>query len=491
MSNAQTPSAWDAMIGYFRDFKVLKETPREYWGMQIINFLDCTSYFTLMTVITLFLSDEIGFNDTHAGYVVTLFTAATTVFLLISGLITDWLGIRISLAIALGGRFVLTFGVGAMALVGAFPHRGFVVGGLLFLMAPFMAMIQTVFQSANRRYTTEKSRGAGFNLWYLFMNIGAAASGVLIDLLHLTFHLSTTWPMMLGVVTSVLSLLVMLFMIRHEKQVYGADELPANLEKKGADMPPKSPWVIFKQMVGASAFWRFVALITLLIGVRAVFTYMSLLMPKYWIRVIGPEAPIGLFNTINPILIVVGLILFIPLAGKFDVFKMLVYGAMISAFSLFALVIPWQLLHSNFIYAHYIMSILSMILLSIGEVIWSPKLSEYTAAIAPEGQEGSYLGLSALPWLLANTVVSLLSGHMLTRWVPEGIGASLKNGTVSFWQRPAAMWLILGLAALIGPLIALLFRDWFTKGARWKTAESKKEPQGELLATGEPSYESL
>ena len=186
-------------------------------------------------------------------------------------------------------------------------------------------------------------------------------------------------------------------------------------------------------------------------------------------------------------LIVIGLVLFIPLAGKFDMFKMLVYGAMVSALSLFALVIPWRMLSSNFIYAHYIMSIIAMILLSIGEVIWSPKLSEYTAAIAPEGQEGSYLGLSMLPWLLANTVVSLLSGHMLTRWVPEGIGASLKNGTVTFWQTPAAMWLILGLAALIGPFVALLFRGWFTKGARCKTARDSTPPQGDELPIVEPS----
>ena len=487
MSNAPARSAWDAIVGYFHDFKVLKETPREYWGVQLINFLDCAAYFTLLTVITLFLSDEIGFDDTHAGYVVTVFTATTTVFLLISGLITDWLGIRLSIVIALVGRMIFTLAIGAMALAGPFPHRGFVVGALLFLLAPFMAMIQTVFQSANRRYTTEKSRGAGFNLWYLFMNIGAAASGVLIDVLHLTFHLSTTWAIMTGVVTSFLGLLIALLMIRHEKQVYGADEIPVNTPKKDPASPRKSPWLVFKEMVGASAFWRFVVLITLLIGVRAVFTYMSLLLPKYWMRVIGPDAPIGLFNTINPILIVVGLILFIPLAGKFDVFKMLVYGAMISALSLFVFVIPWQMLHTDFIYAHYIMSILSMVLLSIGEVIWSPKLSEYTAAIAPEGQEGSYLGLSALPWLLANTVVSGLSGHMLNRWVPEGIGTSLKNGTVGFWSSPAAMWVILGLAALVGPFVALAFRDWFTKDARWKTVDNTGQPQEDTLVIVEPA----
>ena len=37
-------TAAQLVIGYFKDFGVLKETGREYWGIQIINFLDCTFY---------------------------------------------------------------------------------------------------------------------------------------------------------------------------------------------------------------------------------------------------------------------------------------------------------------------------------------------------------------------------------------------------------------------------------------------------------------
>ena len=76
-----------------------------------------------------------------------------------------------------------------------------------------------------------------------------------------------------------------------------------------------------------------------------------------------------------------------------------------------------------------------------------------------------------LPWFLAKTVVSVLSGHMLTRWVPEGIGTAMRNNQVSFWNSPAAMWFWLGLVALAGPFLALFFRGWLTKGARWKKDE--------------------
>jgi dipeptide/tripeptide permease len=203
-------------------------------------------------------------------------------------------------------------------------------------------------------------------------------------------------------------------------------------------------------------------------------------MPKYWLRTIGPDAAIGTLNMINPIGIVIGLILFIPITNKFNIFNMLVYGSMVSALSLFPMALPWQLYGTDIATAHYMMAIACMALLTVGEVIWSPKLNEYTAAIAPAGQEGTYLGMTMIPWFLAKTVVSLLSGHMLVRWSPEQIDISgtlmslqeaMKQDLVAYWNSPSAMWLVLGLVAIGGSITARLLRGWLTKGARWKIGE--------------------
>ena len=118
-----------------------------------------------------------------------------------------------------------------------------------------------------------------------------------------------------------------------------------------------------------------------------------------------------------------------------------------------------------------------MVIVTIGEVLWSPKLYEFTAAIAPKGQEGTYLGLSLLPWFLAKTLVSAFSGHMLEYWSPETVnlhGATIPlqqamiHNQLPYWHSPAAMWLVLGAYALCGCIIAALLRGWFTRGAHWK-----------------------
>jgi hypothetical protein len=179
---------------------------------------------------------------------------------------------------------------------------------------------------------------------------------------------------------------------------------------------------------------------------------------------------------------VIGLILFIPITNKFSVFSMLVYGAMISAFALFPMALPWQMYGSNIATVHYVMAVLCMVIVTVGEVIWSPKLNEYTAAIAPKGQEGTYLGLSLIPWFVAKTLVSLFSGHMLEYWSPETVvvnGVSLPlqqamiQGQVSYWHSPSAMWLVLSVWAFVGCLAAVLIRGWLTQGVRWKVEPSR------------------
>jgi MFS family permease len=478
----KTKSTYREMIAaYFRDFGVLKETGREYWGIQIVNFLDCTFYFAMLTIATVFLSEDLGLNDKQAGYATAVFTSATSLMLFVSGLYTDWLGIKKSLRLSMAAMLILRLGVVVVGLVPTLPHRGLLASGLFLLMAPFMAGIQTVFQSSCKRFTTKRSRSAGFNLWYLFMNIGAAGAGFSIDIVRKVLHLPNVHIFTMGVVTALLCLVVGMLMVKREAQVVSPGEEPET--KLGdAKEPHKSPWQAMREVIREPALWRLLVLVALILGVRGVYAYLYLLMPKYWLRTIGPDAAIGTLNAINPIGIVIGLILFIPLANKFNVFSMLVYGAMVSAFSLFPLALPWQWYSGNIAWAHYLMALVCMIIVTIGEVLWSPKLYEFTAAIAPKGQEGTYLGLSLLPWFLAKTVVSAFSGHMLEHWSPEkvnvnGVTTPLQQALIhhelSYWHSPAAMWLILGAYALVGCIIAALLRGWLTQGAHWKVEPTR------------------
>jgi MFS family permease len=464
------------VVAYIRDFGVLRETRAEYWGIQLVNLLDCIAYFAMLTIAAVFLSEDLGMSDEWAGYTITIFTSATSLLLLFSGMYTDWFGIRKSVDLSMWTLLVLRLAMVVVGLTPSLPYRGVLAAVIFLLMAPAMAAVQTTFQAATNRFTSKRSRGAGFNLWYLFMNIGAAAAGFSIDIVRRALDLPNVHIFTMGVITAVLCLVVRVTLIRREDQLVGPDEVVAE-EPEDATVVRKRPLQIFREMIHEPALRQLLVLVALILGVRAVFVYLYLLMPKYWLRTIGPDAAIGTLSAINPIGIVIGLVLFIPLANRFNVFKMLIYGAMISSVALLPMAVPWTAWGTSIQVAHYQMAIACMILLTVGEVVWSPKLYEYTAAIAPKGQEGAYLGMSLIPWFLAKTVASAMSGHMLNRWSPEEVTVdgqaialqqAMVDGQLSYWDRPEAMWLYLGLYALAGCVIAYFLRHWLTRGTDFK-----------------------
>ena len=89
-----------------------------------------------------------------------------------------------------------------------------------------------------------------------------------------------------------------------------------------------------------------------------------------------------------------------------------------------------------------------MVIFSIGEALYSPRVYEYAAAIAPPGQEASYGSLAYLPFLVGKLLVGT-GGWLLAAFVPE-------QGP----RHPGTMWLIFALAASVAPIGLILFRRY-------------------------------
>jgi len=96
---------------------------------------------------------------------------------------------------------------------------------------------------------------------------------------------------------------------------------------------------------------------------------------------------------------------------------------------------------------YYVMICLFVVVLSLGEACYSPRLYEYTAAIAPKGQEASYMAMSALPYFLAKLGVAPLSGVLLS-WFCPAAGP----------RHSETLWLIIGLTTLIAPVGLFVFQ---------------------------------
>jgi MFS family permease len=119
-------------------------------------------------------------------------------------------------------------------------------------------------------------------------------------------------------------------------------------------------------------------------------------------------------------------------------FRVIFVGSIISAGSVFVLVLP----------ASYVTIAAFYLLLALGEALWSPRSYEFIAMIAPRGRESSYMGLSGLPFFLAKLGALPVSGWLLSKYCPQ-------NGP----RHSSTMWLIIGLTTVIGPILMFVLRS--------------------------------
>jgi len=96
-----------------------------------------------------------------------------------------------------------------------------------------------------------------------------------------------------------------------------------------------------------------------------------------------------------------------------------------------------------------VMIAIYVVVLSVGETFYSPRVYEYASAIAPKGQEASYGALSYVPFLIAKLLVGTVSAQLLATYCPA-VGPR-DSGT---------MWLFVALTASIAPVGLIIFRKF-------------------------------
>lgn len=196
---------------------------------------------------------------------------------------------------------------------------------------------------------------------------------------------------------------------------------------------------------------RFFFFIFALIPVQTLFTYNWLVLPQYISRAfsggwIGEYYEIG--SNANPILIFILVPIITALTIKRNVYNMMIAGTLVMGSSAFILALgptPGTL-------------IAYIILMTIGEAMWSARFLQYATEIAPPERAGQFQGVAQLPWFLTKFLVPLLySGQVMEKYCPA-------NGPLN----TETMWFIFGCIALISPLALWLARGWMMKNFKVK-----------------------
>lgn len=468
--------------GFIAKFTVLKGAQRELWLTFLIKFLIYTAYSVTNKTMVLWLSKDLGFSDQAAGALVGwVWAPAMTIFTLLAGSITDAIGLRrtffVGVAICTVARSVM--------VVTTNPSLALACGVLPLAIGE--ALGTPVLLAATRRYSTVAQRSISFSIIYMIMNVGYIAAGWIFDYVRqFNFHVSLfgfqpSSYQQLFVVSLAFEIVlfpVIYFLRRGAEATNGGpviDRVPRSRDAAGSFLSGIWQTVrqsaiaaaqLFRRLIGQSGFYRLLLFFVFIGFLKAIFLQMDYVFPKFGIRELGANAPVGKLSAINAIVI----ICLVPIVGaltqKFAAYRMVVIGGVICAAGVFIMALPteWFVSATNGVFGqwlghaylglqgnlhpYYVMSALYLIVFSIGEAFYSPRVYEYAAAIAPPGQEASYGSLAYLPFLVGKILVGF-GGWLLAAFCPE-------QGP----RHPGTMWLIFALAASVAPIGLILFRRY-------------------------------
>jgi MFS family permease len=477
------PTAATGLRGFVAKFTVLKGAQRELWLTFLIKFLIYTAYSVTNKTMVLWLSKDLGFSDQAAGALVGwVWAPAMTVFTLLAGSITDAIGLRrtffLGVAICTVARSVM--------VVTTNPSLALACGVLPLAIGE--ALGTPVLLAATRRYSTVAQRSISFSIIYMIMNIGYIAAGWIFDYVRqLNLHVSLfgfepSSYQQLFVVSLVFEIVlfpVIYFLRRGAEATDGGPVVEQSSSHNGGSARSflNGIWQtvrksaiaaahLFQRLIGQSGFYRLLLFFVFIGFLKAIFLQMDYVFPKFGIRVLGMDAPVGRLSAINAIVIIILVPIVGALTQKFAAYRMVVIGGIICAAGVFIMALPteWFQSATNSVFGqwlghaylglqgsvqpYYIMSALYLIVFSIGEAFYSPRVYEYAAAIAPPGQEASYGSLAYLPFLVGKLLVGT-GGWLLAAFCPE-------QGP----RHPGTMWLIFALAASVAPIGLILFRRY-------------------------------
>jgi MFS family permease len=468
--------------GFIAKFTVLKGAKRELWLTFLIKFLIYTAYSVTNKTMVLWLSKDLGFSDQASGALVGwVWAPAMTIFTLLAGSITDAIGLRrtffLGVAICTVARSVM--------VVTSIPWLALMCGVLP--LAVGEALGTPVLLAATRCYSTVAQRSISFSIIYMIMNVGYIAAGWIFDYVRqlnlrvsfFGFEPSSYQQLFIVSLAFEIVLFPVIYFLRRGAEATNGpptvDKLSRNL-KAGRNFFYRI-WEtvrqsaidaarLFQRLIGQSGFYRLLVFFLFIGFLKAIFLQMDYVFPKFGIRELGMNAPVGKLSSVNAIVIIILVPIVGALTQKFAAYRMVVVGGIICAAGVFIMALPteWFVSAANGtfgqwlghvylglqgnVHPYYVMATLYLIVFSIGEAFYSPRVYEYAAAIAPPGQEASYGSLAYLPFLVGKLLVGT-GGWLLAAFVPE-------HGP----RHPSTMWLIFALAASIAPIGLIVFRRY-------------------------------
>ncbi len=418
--------------------------PTEFWIANIMELLERAAYYGFFIVLTLYLTDIVGFNDKETGIVAGIFFAGLYLAPPFVGAISDKIGFKNGLLLAFS---LLTIGY---FLLGLF-HTKLLVIIFLFIVLIGGSFIKPLITGTVAKTTNEENRARGYSLFYWVVNIGAFSGKTFVPYIRQGIGLEYV-----NFFSAAMAFIAFLFALFFFKDI-------------DKDYKQKSFKDVFNSLIKIFSTPRLIILILIVTGFWIIQHQLYATMPKYVIRLLGEEARPEWLANVNPAVVVIFVVLITQLMKNKKAVTSMLIGMLLMPFSALAMagshalesitgssvsIFGWFEMHPL-----TIMMIIGIGIQGLAECFISPRFLEYFSLQAPKGEEGVYLGFSHLHSFFSALTGFIMSGFLLDTYCPDPntLPAGLTDLQKSqYYSKAHIIWyyfLVIGLIAALALFI--------------------------------------
>ena len=378
--------------------------PKDFWTANFIELCERMAYYGFFIVLTLYLTNVVGFSDKETGIIGGIFYAGIYFINPFVGALGDRIGFRKGVLITFTSLAI------GYSMLGFFHTKGAVLIFLLFVMFG-SAFIKPLISGTVAKTTKEENRARGYSLFYWVVNIGAFLGKTFVPFIRQDYGLINV-----NFFSAIMSLLALAFAFFFYH--------PEQYEGKGKTT--KETFEALKKVVKTP---RLIFLILIVSGFWITQGQLYATMPKYVIRLLGDQAKPEWLANVNPFIVVVFVVLITNLMKKKKAITSILVGMLLMPVSAFAMSFGKGL--SSFtgneisimgfftLHPLTVMLIIGIAIQGFAECFISPRYLEYFSLQAPKGEEGLYLGFGNLYNFFSSLAGFILSGFLLDAYCPD------------------------------------------------------------------------
>lgn len=400
-----------------RDIRTGFERP--FWVANISELFERLSYYAAFASLARYLNESLRFPVEKASSLTGLFGGLVWFLAIFGGTLADRLGFRRALSLAyliLSGSYFL---LGSLQAPWLAPIRNsmpltLLVIVVLTLPAFGIALVKPSVVGTTARASKENVRSIGYSIYYTLVNIGGFAGPYTASVVHR--HMSVENVFRIAALSVFLMFFAVLLFFKEPRRAGEAQATSLAQSAKNFLVVLSNP--------------RFMLFLLIFSGYWIVYWQEFIILPLYVHNYINSKTDTELLLITGPLTVISLQVIVSLLTQKIPSFRAITLGTFISA-------LAWVIL---IIHPTVPMVVLTLFVVSVGEITQSPRYYEYISRLAPSGQQGTYMGFAFLPIGIGAFVGGPFGGLLMHHF-----------GEVT--HQPARIWWVV---AAVGVATALL-----------------------------------